>query len=565
MDTREREQLEHSLAYWDSWYDSERQMVREVLHSPGYHTRIPDGELVCSTRTNLNYAVQLLAAGGPDREARAAAVIAQVLALQDRDPTRVTYGIWPWFAEEPLEKMAPPDWNWADFCGAAVGHALVEHAAQLPAVLLDAMRQALGHAGWSIFRRNVGPGYTNIAIMGSGISALAGETLGEPRLLDYGRTRLRRFRDYTAAQGGFNEYNSPTYTIVALNELERILQLVHDPQMRSDAEELRQMTWKFIATQFHPATQQWAGPHSRTYAEWIDSDGVDYLSAAVGRTIALHPRADQSHELQLIHPLPCPLELRERFERLPAAEVSTRQVFVRRPDGSVLVEGTTWMDGEACLGSASRGLLWTQRRPLLAYWRTPQDPAVVLRVRFLKDGRDFASAFLQARQEGRRVLFSVRFVENYGDFHPTLDLLVGGAFEAADLRVRCELTGAGARVDRVAQGCFALSAGSYRAVLRPLAGQFEDRPIDWITTQNEDQAWVEAVCWAGERRAFNIRTCGRALLAAGLELLRAREAPAREPVLVQTRAEAFRIAWDAPGQDLHLDGELQAENTMIDW
>ena len=76
---------------------------------------------------------------------------------------------------------------------------------------------------------------------------------------------------------------------------------------------------------------------------------------------------------------------------------------------------------------------------------------------------------------------------------------------------------------------------------------------------------MEAVCWAGERRAFNIRTCGRALLAAGLELLRAREAPAREPVLVQTRAEAFRIAWDAPGQDLHLDGELQAENTMIDW
>jgi hypothetical protein len=27
------------------------------------------------------------------------------------------YGIWPWLAEESLAEMAPPDWNWADFCG----------------------------------------------------------------------------------------------------------------------------------------------------------------------------------------------------------------------------------------------------------------------------------------------------------------------------------------------------------------------------------------------------------------------------------------------------------------
>ncbi len=316
----DREYVARTLAEWEARFEPARHLVSEVNLSPGYHTQIPDGEVVHSTRTNLHTAVLLLQAGGSERADRAAAIIRQVLAQQDTDPVSRTYGIWPWFFEEPLERMSPPDWNWADFCGAALGHILAEHANQIPADLAATIRLALGHAAWSIFRRNIPSGYTNIAIMGSGVTALAGEILEEPRLLAYGRRRMHAFLDYTRFHGGFNEYNSPTYTLVALNELERVLQLVHDAQMRAEAEEARRIAWQTIADHFHPSTAQWAGPHSRAYDNYLFTDSAQYLAAMTGAAVPLHPRAGDSHEIQLIRPLPCPADLAGRFCSLRAPE-----------------------------------------------------------------------------------------------------------------------------------------------------------------------------------------------------------------------------------------------------
>ena len=62
--------------------------------------------------------------------------------------------------------------------------------------------------------------------MGAGVTLAAGELLDEPRFADYGRRRLRNIVEHIEHHGGFNEYNSPTYTIVTLAECERMLQLV---------------------------------------------------------------------------------------------------------------------------------------------------------------------------------------------------------------------------------------------------------------------------------------------------------------------------------------------------
>lgn len=85
-------------------------LLEEVAHSPGYHTRIPDGVRVSATRTNIYYALALLKLGGEKECARAAAVTRSVLAQQVTDPYDAAYGIWPWYCEEPVAKMAPPDW-----------------------------------------------------------------------------------------------------------------------------------------------------------------------------------------------------------------------------------------------------------------------------------------------------------------------------------------------------------------------------------------------------------------------------------------------------------------------
>lgn len=112
-----------------------------------------------------------------------------------------SYGIWSWYMGELIENMRPPDWNWVDFLGARLAQVLAHHSAQLSAALVSSVRQALGHAAWCIFRHNVHLEYTNIAIMGGP----AGELLNEPRLLDYGRERLRRVVELIRSHGSSTE------------------------------------------------------------------------------------------------------------------------------------------------------------------------------------------------------------------------------------------------------------------------------------------------------------------------------------------------------------------------
>lgn len=68
-------------------------LLEEVAHSPGYHTRIPDGVRVSATRTNIYYALALLKLGGEKECVRAVAVTRSVLAQQVTDPYDAAYGI----------------------------------------------------------------------------------------------------------------------------------------------------------------------------------------------------------------------------------------------------------------------------------------------------------------------------------------------------------------------------------------------------------------------------------------------------------------------------------------
>jgi hypothetical protein len=553
-----------TLAEWESNYDAESGLVRESLISPGYHTRIPDGARVSSTRTNLYYAVLLLQAGGGERAARAVGILRKILTLQDRDPISRTYGIWPWFVEESLTAMEAPDWNWADFCGAALGHVLVEHAGQVPADLREEIRAALGRAAWSIFRRNVQPDYTNIAIMGAGVCTLAGELLDEARLLEYGRRRLENFLAHTRFHGGFNEYNSPTYTLVALNELERILQLVSDGVVRDCAETLRQSAWGVIAEHFHPSTGQWSGPHSRAYFDYIDADGAAYLTAMTGQSIRKHPRGGDFHEIQFVRPLPCPAQLLGRFQALPQPEIELVNPFIRRKDGTTYVQGTTWLAEQICLGSVNLDSLWTQRRPLIAYWRTERDPAIVLRLRFLKDRRDFASAYLVNDQKRSRVLSAVGMAEDMGDFHLYLDSPKEGYFEAEAMSFRYELTGEGVGANQIGKAAFELAAGDFRAVIHALPGVFAGKPVHWASGVGANVAWVEATCYAGPRRNFSIRECGETALAAGLELLGPGELPAEKSPSIQIAGGRVRVLWGNDGSELAVDLPYSAAPPPVD-
>lgn len=519
------------LDRWELFYDADRQMLQRPFRSPGYHSQTPGGTLVHPTRESLIFAIALLqrAQAEPSRQSsdrqRAIDIIGSVVELQDRDPESATRGVWPWHAEEPLAEMASPDLNWADFCGASICQILIEHDDELPANLQNELRESLRWAADAIRRRNVGPDYTNVAVMGGGVCAITGEILSDDDLLAYGRTRLQGVVERAGSRGDFSEYNSPPYVNVVIAECERIIQLIEDESSSQAAEAIRQIAWKTIAASYHPATSQIAGPHSRTSRIRLRGCTVDFIAERIGKPLPTHETMidEPIRGYAVVRPLPCPAELVSAFISPRTPPVELVRTFIPRQPPAESVVGTTWFADDACWGSVNHSSFWTQRKPLIGYWKTPQEPAVAFRLRFLHDGEDFASMGLRSAQVGPRTLAMLHAQPNRGDWHRSLDRPSDGDFIASDFRVRCELTGAGVQAEQLEAGVFELSAGGYRVVVHTLPSHFHGHSVAWRLGYEEGRVFLDGVCYSGDARNFRFDAESDIALAVGLELITADE------------------------------------------
>jgi hypothetical protein len=227
----------------------------------------------------------LLETGEEERRERALAVIGRVIALQNTDPGSKWYGIWGWYLEEPPEKMAPADWNWADFNGATLLLIDLRHGARLGEALRARVREAIRHAAASIVRRNVSMNYTNIAAKGTFVTLAAAEVLGDRPLLDYATERIQRLASAIDETGSFAEYNSPTYARVTIANLTRIRMHVQHEGARGMAARIEGRVWAHLAARWDAARWQFAGPMSRCYS--TDLGNPAWLAKALGNRILL--------------------------------------------------------------------------------------------------------------------------------------------------------------------------------------------------------------------------------------------------------------------------------------
>ena len=522
------------IAYYDLKYDDQTKMICVEFKSPGYHSGVSSGENVHPVRESLYYAVALLQrhqaaldtdSDDPGRSdlSKAQQIITTILPLQETDPSRAGYGAWPWLLEEPLAKMDSIDLNWADFCGAALAQIIVEHSSQLEPDLQRKIKTALGHAANAIKQRDVKPGYTNIAVLGGGVCAIAGEVLSEPTLLNYGRDRLNAVVEYTNQLGQFAEYNSPPYGKVVIAECERILQLAQDDRVRASAESLRVSAWQMIADSFHPVTQQWAGPHSRMSRLRLTGTMVDFLNDRTGLAIKAHsePNPEQPRGYAIIEPRSCPAELIPKFRDQRRDPYQIKRTFIAGNRKQPPTVGTTWFSPSACLGSVSRSSMWVQRNPIVGYWKTEQDSAVTFGVRFLNEGRDFASMEIRSDQAANHVLSTFATLKKRGNWHRSLDRPVDGVFQTSEFRLRYELNGKSVTANRVAGNRFSLAAGDHRVVVSPSpTSQFNGVPLRWEVGHNEktECAYVDGICYSGVRRAFHFNDPIEMQIAVGITL-----------------------------------------------
>jgi hypothetical protein len=515
-----RQAFLQALETQDQNYDAGEQMLRTPYSSPGYHTTLTGG-FVHGTRNTLDYAVALLDSGDADRLARAEQVLRRVIALQDQDPNSRTYGIWSWFLEEPLDKMSPPDWNWADFCGTQLLQVAIDHADRLPADLRQGVKGSILHAARSIQRRNVGPGYTNIALMGTYVTLVAGERFNVPELADYGRQRLRRFYDYTREKGSFTEYNSPTYTLVAIEEISRMMQHVRDTESQKLLKELNGLAWRHVARRFHPATKQWAGPHSRCYATLLRPSALAAIQRASAGKIEFLPEAEAWESLDTHRvKLDCPPDLFYYFTTLTGPRMEV-EAFERNASPEHDIIGTTYLHPDFTLASINIGDLWNQRRPLVAYWTTPSGPAA-MRLRCLHDDYDYSSASLFTVQDKADILGAVLFATDRGDTHISIDKIQNATITAKDLRLRLQFEGAVSGLaipERLRLGePVRFTCGSVGGTFYVHAAQFTGLRPTIESGRQRDEAWIDIVLYQGPDRPFNFSRTAEAAIVFSLSM-----------------------------------------------
>jgi len=549
-----------ALSEQDARYDPAKQMIRRPFSSPGYHTTLKSG-YVHPPRDSLNYAVALLDSQEPDRLKRARDILRKVISLQDQDPNSRTYGIWSWFAEEPLEKMSPPDWNWADFCGTQLLQVAHDHMHRLPEDLQQLVKYSIIHAAHSIQRRNVGPGYTNIAIMGTYVTLSAGELFGVPELADYGKKRLKTFYEYTFRQGSFREYNSPTYTVVAINELSRMLRHIKDPASQRLLRELNRSAWYHLARRFHPPTRQWSGPHSRCYATLLRDSTQAFIQRATKNKIIFLPESEAYESLDA-HRIgaECPQVFFRYFTDLPEPRLEIETFARNAPDKHDII-GTTYLHPDYTLGSVNIGDLWNQRRPLLAYWNSGSGP-LAMRLQCLHDGYDYSSATTFAVQNESDILGAVVFATDRGDTHISLDRLKNATIKAKDLRLRLLFEGAVTDIklpDKVQlNNPIKISSGPVTCDFQIAHAVFGDYSLKTETGRDGSSAWLDVILYQGDQKDINFAEISEAAVIFTLSLnTQAENIVPSEP--------ALSIIEGVEGAGTIVNSQSKIENISASW
>jgi hypothetical protein len=419
-----------SLAQYESEYDANVSMIKQnYSYHTGTHNTNYRGHTVHATRVAADYAVDLLDCEDSVMEKRAFDVLRKLLSLQDVRPNSSTHGLWAYYLEEPIDKMAEPDLNWADFIGTQLLQIAINQRERLPNDLAESLDWAIIYAARLIQKRNVGPDYTNIAIMGTHVTIVTSEIYNLTDLNAYAMNRLRIFMNYTKTNGAFTEYNSPTYTETALNELGRMKMHAIEDEVEQLANELYHIGWEEVAQHYHQPTRQWSGPHSRSYDTLLTNDLKNFISSSVNGT--WDPRL----------PLPIPDDLKTYFLSPLITPRSFNKTYLRDPSGVIPnLVGTTYLHPLFTIGSIDWGEMWNQRRPLIAYWGTQNKPSY-LQLRFLHDNYDFSDIVYYSVQNEDRVLAGLVFATDGGDVFLHTDAIKNATIKAKDLRIRFQIGG----------------------------------------------------------------------------------------------------------------------------
>ncbi len=495
------EALQKILAGLEQDYDEAAGLLAKQLRGGSYHSALRD-RTVHLIYDSLCYACCLLDAGSPAQCRRAVEIVERVLSCQDTDESRPTYGVYANYLEEPVWTVPAPDMNQADFCTKEFIYILLYHQDKIPAPVQQEIREAIRRSCREIQKRDVYYDYTNISMMAVYVLYVGGELLGDRELMEFGKQKLRALYTYNARCGNFVEYNSPTYTGIAIEEISRMRRDIRDPECALWIERLNTMLWRTMAVHFHAQTKQWAGPHGRAYTDFTKRNLIFIQYASRGE-IQLLPEAEMVYEpswngMEFF----CPPEFYSYFrgEHPYITEACVYNADIQR---FYEQKAYSWITPECTLGSFSFSDLWNQRRAVMGYFGTVEKPGCV-RLRFLHDHFDYASAILNSMQEEGRVIGVVNFCTDGGDTHMNLDVRKTGRIEAGDMRLRLEFQGCQPEMLAAGENQFMIRCGDAAFTFQILGYAFWGQKGFYEITRKKDGGHIDFVLYSHIRRGFTL-------------------------------------------------------------
>lgn len=493
----EKQILAKSLASVHPNYDSIEKMVLSNLNGYNYHTDATSGRYH-QVRASFSYAIDLLDLGDEQYQQRAFDILEKCISIQDTGSLSKTKGIWGYYLEEPLAtKKSPPDFNWADFNGVTLLEVWMGHQSKIPARLKPIIQQSLILAAQSIQKRDITLSYTNIAIMGTYVTYMVSHLFQLEEMKTYSETRLKRFYDYTKSKGGFTEYNSPAYTIIAIDELSRMKLHFTEPIDKKMVDELYFLGWETIAKHYYYPAGQWLGPHSRSYSTILNKSFYDLVFRASQGAISLKPNLQFGYN-RVKHSIPKELygyftQAKYPFSIRDVLENTTPEII-----------GTSYVTDQYSLSTANRSSLWNQRRPFLAYWGTMDNPKY-LQVRFLHDFYDFSSASFYSQQKDNQVLAGINWNLEGGDKHISIDKIKDGKFKATDLRIRFEFgKQSTALVPSINADVMDIIVDGLKMKLQLFHADFAKEKGYWESGVDANGAWVDYIIYKGIEKDFDL-------------------------------------------------------------
>lgn len=552
----QKEALAIKLTSQHDKYDSEEHMLTQKLAGWNYHTDADSGDYH-DVRASLYYAIDLLRLGKAEYSQRAFDIVEKVISLQDTISTSPSSGVWPYFMEEPLAtKKSPIDYNWADFNAVSLLEIVLNYQEQIPVDLMPKIKKSILLAARAIEKRNMGPHYTNIAIMGTYVTYLTAYLENLPDLKEYAGRRLERFYQYTLEKGGFSEYNSPTYTMVALEELNKMKCHIVEPEARQMIDSLYAVGWNMIARHYHVPSGQWIGPHSRSYNTLTGYSFYEYIKQASGGRIQLI--SGLSDEKPIV-PHQIPDYLYPYFVD-PVYPRTEMDVF---ENNEPKIIGISYMTDAYAISSVNRSCMWNQRRPLSAYWGTIEKPCY-LQVRMLHEFFDFSAGTIYTDQKANSVLAAMNFSTNGGDKHVSIDPLKEGKFHAKDLRLRFEL-GNSTYIDEIQlpeneKEPFVFQVEGVTLGIQLYKMTFGDIKGYWEKGKDDKNSWVDYVIYKGPGKDFNLQEMDDASLGFSISIGSQNEKLQVIPVTVSQQKDRMDAEWQDMSVSISVKPTTNAKN-----